>query len=182
MFTLDKALGSYVLTQDSMRVSGETREFAANMSNMRHWPRPFAATSTNVWRAKAASAAKTSTCAGSPAWWQMCTARYRHHQRSTGSAICRVRCEHAQQNHSLNVAKSAHVVVKGRSDLYEAITYSVWCQIRGHVNPLRASGYHVTIERQTAPSGMDSTHNRDNSTVREPLGKRVAHARHLGRS
>ncbi len=36
-FTLDRELGSWVLTHDNMRVPEDTKEFSINMSNMRHW-------------------------------------------------------------------------------------------------------------------------------------------------
>ena len=40
MFTLDTEQGSFVLTQENVRIPEETREFAINMSNMRHWDAP----------------------------------------------------------------------------------------------------------------------------------------------
>jgi fructose-1,6-bisphosphatase I len=40
MFTLDREQGSFVLTQEHMRIPEETQEFAINMSNMRHWDAP----------------------------------------------------------------------------------------------------------------------------------------------
>lgn len=39
-FTLDREQGSFVLTQHRLRIPQETREFAINMSNMRHWAAP----------------------------------------------------------------------------------------------------------------------------------------------
>ena len=36
-FTLDRELGSFVLTQESIRIPEDTKEFAINMSNMRFW-------------------------------------------------------------------------------------------------------------------------------------------------
>ena len=39
-FTLDREMGSWVLTHEAMRIPEETREFAINMSNMRHWAAP----------------------------------------------------------------------------------------------------------------------------------------------
>jgi fructose-1,6-bisphosphatase I len=39
-FTLDREMGSWVLTQRDMRIPEETREFAINMSNQRHWHPP----------------------------------------------------------------------------------------------------------------------------------------------
>ncbi|MDO5692366.1 MAG: class 1 fructose-bisphosphatase [Pseudomonadota bacterium] len=41
MFTLDRELGSFVLTQDDVRIPEDTKEFAINMSNMRHWDAPM---------------------------------------------------------------------------------------------------------------------------------------------
>src|SRR5438094_444100 len=40
MFTLDREQGSFVLTEEAMRIPEDTREFAINMSNMRHWDAP----------------------------------------------------------------------------------------------------------------------------------------------
>ena len=40
MFTLDREQGSFVLTQDDVRIPSDTKEFAINMSNMRHWAPP----------------------------------------------------------------------------------------------------------------------------------------------
>jgi fructose-1,6-bisphosphatase I len=40
-FTLDREMGTWVLTQPNMRVPEQTREFAINMSNMRHWAAPM---------------------------------------------------------------------------------------------------------------------------------------------
>ncbi len=40
MFTLDREQGSFVLTQENVRIPPDTQEFAINMSNMRHWAPP----------------------------------------------------------------------------------------------------------------------------------------------
>ena len=40
MFTLDREQGSWVLTADQVRIPEDTKEFAINMSNMRHWDAP----------------------------------------------------------------------------------------------------------------------------------------------
>ncbi|KAG1209651.1 hypothetical protein G6F35_010680 [Rhizopus arrhizus] len=39
-FTLDREMGSWVLTHDNIQVPEDTKEFAINMSNMRHWAPP----------------------------------------------------------------------------------------------------------------------------------------------
>jgi len=39
-FTLDREMGSWVLTHEDIRVPEDTKEFAINMSNMRHWAPP----------------------------------------------------------------------------------------------------------------------------------------------
>lgn len=39
-FTLDREQGSFVLTQENLRIPEDTKEFAINMSNMRHWDAP----------------------------------------------------------------------------------------------------------------------------------------------
>lgn len=40
MFTLDRETGSWVLTAENVKVPADTKEFAINMSNMRHWEPP----------------------------------------------------------------------------------------------------------------------------------------------
>ncbi len=40
MFTLDREQGSFVLTQEHIQIPADTKEFAINMSNMRHWAEP----------------------------------------------------------------------------------------------------------------------------------------------
>src|SRR6218665_493358 len=40
MFTLDREQGSFVLTQEDVQIPLDTKEFAINMSNMRHWAPP----------------------------------------------------------------------------------------------------------------------------------------------
>jgi fructose-1,6-bisphosphatase I len=41
IFTLDRETGSWLLTDDDVRIPQDTREFAINMSNMRHWAPPM---------------------------------------------------------------------------------------------------------------------------------------------
>ena len=40
MFTLDREHGTFILTQENVRIPEDTKEFAINMSNMRHWAAP----------------------------------------------------------------------------------------------------------------------------------------------
>ena len=40
MFTLDREQGSFVLTKEHVEIPADTKEFAINMSNMRHWDAP----------------------------------------------------------------------------------------------------------------------------------------------
>jgi fructose-1,6-bisphosphatase len=37
MFTLDREQGSFFLTEEDVKIPADTKEFAINMSNMRHW-------------------------------------------------------------------------------------------------------------------------------------------------
>lgn len=39
-FTLDREIGAYILTHPEMKIPEETREFAINTSNQRHWETP----------------------------------------------------------------------------------------------------------------------------------------------
>ena len=41
VFTLDRELGSWVLTGQDLRIPDDTKEFAINMSNLRHWAAPM---------------------------------------------------------------------------------------------------------------------------------------------
>jgi fructose-1,6-bisphosphatase I len=40
MFTLDREQGSFVLIKEHVQIPADTKEFAINMSNMRHWAEP----------------------------------------------------------------------------------------------------------------------------------------------
>ena len=40
VFTLDREMGSFVLTRDQVKIPEDTSEFAINMSNMRNWEAP----------------------------------------------------------------------------------------------------------------------------------------------
>ncbi len=40
MFTLDREQGSFVLVEENVKIPADTKEFAINMSNMRHWIPP----------------------------------------------------------------------------------------------------------------------------------------------
>jgi fructose-1,6-bisphosphatase I len=40
MFTLDREQGSFVLIEENIQIPPDTKEFAINMSNMRHWDAP----------------------------------------------------------------------------------------------------------------------------------------------
>ncbi len=40
VFTLDREQGSFLLTQDDLKIPEDTKEFAINMSNQRHWAPP----------------------------------------------------------------------------------------------------------------------------------------------
>ena len=75
MFTLDREQGSWVLTQDDVRIPEDTKEFAINMSQ--HAPLGAAGEALHrrmPGRQAPARAARTSTCAGWPAWSPTCTA------------------------------------------------------------------------------------------------------------
>jgi fructose-1,6-bisphosphatase I len=40
MFTLDREMGSWVMTESEVKIPADTKEFAINMSNLRHWAPP----------------------------------------------------------------------------------------------------------------------------------------------
>lgn len=39
-FTLDREMGSWIMTSENMQIPEDTKEFSINMSNMRHWASP----------------------------------------------------------------------------------------------------------------------------------------------
>lgn len=41
MFTLDREQGSFFLIEENVKIPADTKEFAINMSNMRHWDAPI---------------------------------------------------------------------------------------------------------------------------------------------
>ncbi len=41
VFTLDREQGSFLLTKENLQIPADTKEFAINMSNMRHWDEPM---------------------------------------------------------------------------------------------------------------------------------------------
>jgi len=41
VFTLDRELGSFMLTQRDLQIPADTKEYAVNMSNQRHWDAPM---------------------------------------------------------------------------------------------------------------------------------------------
>ena len=41
MFTLDREQGSFILIEENVKIPEDTKEFAINMSNMRHWDEPM---------------------------------------------------------------------------------------------------------------------------------------------
>jgi fructose-1,6-bisphosphatase I len=40
VFTLDREMGSWLLTEQNLQIPADTKEFAINMSNLRHWAAP----------------------------------------------------------------------------------------------------------------------------------------------
>ena len=40
MFTLDRDMGEFIMTRDDVKIPEDTKEFAINASNMRHWEAP----------------------------------------------------------------------------------------------------------------------------------------------
>jgi fructose-1,6-bisphosphatase I len=42
VFTLDREMGTWVLTAENVQIPADTKEFAINMSNQRHWAPPVA--------------------------------------------------------------------------------------------------------------------------------------------
>jgi hypothetical protein len=73
-FTLDPNLGEFKLTHPNIQVPADTRSSPSTRPTAASGSRRSSATSTNAWPARPARAARTSTCAGSPAWWPRRTA------------------------------------------------------------------------------------------------------------
>ena len=64
MFTLDREQGSFVLIEENVKIPEDTKEFAINMSNMRHWDEPVKRYVDECLAGEEGPAARTSTCAG----------------------------------------------------------------------------------------------------------------------
>ena len=59
----------------NVQIPDDTKEFAINMSNQRHWAPPVTRYIDELPAGQGRDrAARTSTCAGSPRWWPTCTA------------------------------------------------------------------------------------------------------------
>jgi fructose-1,6-bisphosphatase I len=68
VFTLDREMGAWIMTDDNVRIPEDTKEFAINMSNMRHWAAPVKRYIDECSAGQGRPcAARTSTCAGWPA-------------------------------------------------------------------------------------------------------------------
>ena len=74
MFTLDREMGAWWMTEDNMRIPEDTKEFSVNMSNMRHWAPPVKRYIDECLAGKEGPRGKDLTCAGWPRWWPTCTA------------------------------------------------------------------------------------------------------------
>ena len=73
-FTLDREVGSWVLTQRDISIPEGNQEFAINMSNQRHWEPPVRRYIDDALLDGTAHAARTSTCAGWHRWSPTCIA------------------------------------------------------------------------------------------------------------
>ena len=74
MFTLDRAQGSFALMQEHVKIHLDTKEFAINMSNMRHWDAPVKRYIDEGLQGKEGPRGNGFNIAGLAAWWPMCTA------------------------------------------------------------------------------------------------------------
>jgi len=75
-FTLDREIGSFVLTQENLRIPEDTGEFAINMANQRHWEPPVQRYVAELLQGREGRAAGISTCAGWLRWWPTCIASW----------------------------------------------------------------------------------------------------------
>ena len=74
-FTLEPDSGEWVLTHDRIAVPAETKEFAINASNQRHWHRAGAALHRRLSGGHDRAARQGFQHAlGGVAWWRTCTA------------------------------------------------------------------------------------------------------------
>ncbi len=68
-FTLDREMGSFVLTHEDITIPESTQEFAVNMSNQRHWEAPVQRYVSELLAGEDGPLKRTTTCAGSRRWW-----------------------------------------------------------------------------------------------------------------
>jgi fructose-1,6-bisphosphatase I len=73
-FTLDREKGEFVLTTENMQIRRPPRNSRSTCPTSATGKRRCRPMSAICWPARKARAARTSTCAGSPAWWPTCIA------------------------------------------------------------------------------------------------------------
>ena len=75
VFTLDREVGSFILTRRDARIPEKTSRIRRqHVQPATTGKRRCSATSTTCWPAARVRAGATSTCAGWPRWWPTCTA------------------------------------------------------------------------------------------------------------
>ena len=74
VFTLDLAKNEYVLTAEKITVAKAAKEFAINMSNMRHWEAPVKRYVEELLAGTTGVRGKDFNMRWSPPWWPKCTA------------------------------------------------------------------------------------------------------------
>ena len=74
VFTLDRELGSWVLTEQDLKIPDDTGEFAINMSNLRHWAPPVRRYIDECLAGSTGPRAKDFNMRWWPAWSPTCTA------------------------------------------------------------------------------------------------------------
>lgn len=67
-FTFDPEIQEFLLTSEAIQVAADTKEYAINASNQRHWKRLYSVISMNCWQVKQVLAPKISICAGLLVW------------------------------------------------------------------------------------------------------------------
>lgn len=75
-FTFDPESQEFLVTADNIQVAADTKEYAINASNQRHWEAPVKRYIDELLAGKTGPREKTLTCVGLHVWWAIFTVSF----------------------------------------------------------------------------------------------------------
>lgn len=75
-FTFDPESQEFLVTANNIQVAADTKEYAINASNQRHWEAPVKRYIDELLAGKTGIVIKTLTCAGLHVWWAIFTVSF----------------------------------------------------------------------------------------------------------